>query len=48
MLKNRNKNVTKRSILSILASLFDPQEIISPIAVTAMVLSQDLCVQKLG
>ena len=48
MLKNSNEKVTKRSILSILASLFDPQGIISPIAVTAKVLFQDLCVQKLG
>ena len=42
MLKNSNEKVTKRSILSILAGLFDPQGIIGPIAVTPKVLFQYL------
>lgn len=39
---------TKRSILSTLASLFDPHGIVSPIAVVAKILFQELCVLKLG
>ena len=46
-----NANVerpTKRGILSTLATLFDPLGVISPISVTAKVLLQDLCIQKIG
>ena len=39
---------TKRGILSTLATLFDPQGIISPISITAKVLFQELCIDKLG
>lgn len=38
---------TKRGILSTLATLYDPLGLISPIAVPAMILFQDLCLDKL-
>ena len=37
---------TKRGILSTLASLYDPLGIISPVAVPAKILFQDLCIDK--
>ena len=40
--------VTKRSILSTMAAVFDPLGLISPISVAAKVLFQDLCLEKLG
>ena len=39
---------TKREILSTLATLFDPQGLVSPVAVTAKALFQELCIEKLG
>ena len=39
---------TKRGILSSLASLFDPLGLVSPIAVSAKILFQELCLEKLG
>lgn len=48
MLKVRGKVPTKRGILSTLASLFDPLGILSPVAVIAKVLFQDLCKEKVG
>ena len=48
LLKEGRERVTKRGILSTLATLFDPQGIISPVAVKAKVLFQELCVEKLG
>ena len=39
---------TKRGILSTLATLFDPQGIITPISISAKVLFQELCINKLG
>ena len=39
---------TKRGILSVLASLFDPHGILSPVGVTAKILFQDLCKLKVG
>ena len=44
---NNSTRPTKRGILSTLASLFDPQGLISPIGVTAKILFQELCVDKL-
>ena len=40
--------VTKRGILSTLASLFDPHGLVSPVAVSAKILFQELCLEKLG
>ena len=45
---NSNPNPTKRSILSTLASLFDPQGLVSPVGITAKIIFQELCVAKLG
>ena len=42
------KSVTKRSILSTMAAVFDPLGLICPISVAAKVLFQDLCLEKLG
>ena len=39
---------TKRGILSTLASLFDPHGLVSPVAVLAKILFQELCLEKLG
>ena len=40
--------ITKRLILSMLAKLFDPLGLVSPITVSARVLFQELCTGKLG
>ena len=40
--------ITKCSILSMIAKLFDPLGLVSPIIVSAKVLFQDLCTMKLG
>ena len=40
--------VTKMNILSILAGPYDPLGLISPIAVLANVLFQELCIDKVG
>ena len=40
--------ITKRVILSMLAKLFDPLGLVSPITVSAKVLFQELCTGKLG
>ena len=42
------KSVTKRSILSTMAAVFDPLGLICPISVAAKVLFQELCMEKLG
>ena len=39
---------TKQEILSALASLFDPHGLISPVAVAAKILFQELCSEQLG
>ncbi|XP_065052637.1 uncharacterized protein LOC135681915, partial [Rhopilema esculentum] len=39
---------TKRGILSTLATLFDPLGLLSPVAVVAKILFQDLCLMNLG
>ena len=40
--------ITKRSILSMIAKLFDPLGLVSPIIVGAKVLFQELCTMKIG
>ena len=44
----KTSQTTKRGILSTLASLFDPHGLVSPVAVTAKILFQELCLEKLG
>ena len=39
---------TKRNILSIIASMFDPLGLVSPILVSAKILLQELCKSKIG
>ena len=46
--ESKKERPTKRGILSTLASLFDPLDLISPVGVTAKVLSQELCKDKEG
>ena len=41
------KYVTKRSILSTMATVFDSLGLICPISVAAKVLFQDICMEKL-
>ena len=41
------KNATKRSILSTMATIFDPLGLISPVLVRVRILFQELCLQKL-
>ena len=43
-----NSRPTKRGILSTLATLFDPQGLVSPILVLGKVLFQELCLEKLN
>ena len=45
---DKSVQATKRGILSSLASLFDPLGLVSPIAVSAKILFQELCLEKLG
>ena len=40
--------VTKRSILSTLASVFDPHGLVSPVAVSAKIIFQELCKENIG
>ena len=40
--------VTKRSILSTLASVFDPHGLVSPVAVSAKIVFQELCKENIG
>jgi hypothetical protein len=44
--KAKSVVATKRNILSILAGLFDPLGIISPVAVSIKMLFQELCVDR--
>ena len=44
----RTSLTTKRGILSTLASLFDPHGLVSPVAVSAKILFQELCLGELG
>ena len=44
--KAKSVVATKRNILSILADLFDPLGIISPVAVSIKMLFQELCLDK--
>lgn len=41
-------NITKRTILSLIAKLFDPLGLLSPIIIKAKVLIQELWIQKVG
>ena len=45
---SRSQSVTKRSILSSLAKLFDPLGIVSPVALIAKLLFQQLCQDGVG
>ena len=44
----KSSTATKRGILSTLASVFDPHGLVSPVAVSAKILFQELCVENLG
>eukprot|EP00112_Aurelia_sp_Birch-Aquarium-sp1_P002538 Seg128.14 transcript_id=Seg128.14/GoldUCD/mRNA.D3Y31 product="hypothetical protein" protein_id=Seg128.14/GoldUCD/D3Y31 len=44
----KTSQATKRGILSTLASLFDHHGLVSPVAVSAKILFQELCLEKLG
>ena len=46
--KGENDVITKRKTLSMLAKLFDPLGLVSPMIVSAKVLFQELCTRKLG
>eukprot|EP00794_Sanderia_malayensis_P019302 gene19302-biopygen16181 len=44
----KSLQATKRGILSALASLYDPHGLVSPVAISAKILFQELCKEKLG
>ena len=46
--KNENVEPTKRNLLSLLSSLFDPLGLISGVVVSMKILFQDVCKDKLG
>jgi hypothetical protein len=46
--KNENAEPTKRSLLSLLSSLFDPLGLISGVIVSMKILFQDVCKDTLG
>ena len=46
--KNENVEPTKRNLLSLFSSLFDPLGLISSVVVSMKILFQDVCKDKLG
>eukprot|EP00794_Sanderia_malayensis_P006717 gene6717-biopygen5491 len=44
----KSLQATKRGILSALASLYDPHGLVSPVAISAKIVFQELCKEKLG
>lgn len=44
----KDAKVTKRTILSSIAKLFDPLGLVSPVVVNAKVLFQEICIENLG
>ena len=46
--RSKVEKITKRVVLSIISSLFDPMGIISPVMVNAKILFQDTCKLKIG
>ena len=44
----KSSTATKRGIINTLASVFDPHGLDSPVAVSAKILFQELCVETLG
>ena len=47
-IRGENDIVTKRSVLSALAKLFDPLGLLSPVSMKAKSLFQELCIDKIG
>ena len=47
-IRGENDIVTKRSVLSALAKLFDPLGLLSPVSMKAKSLFQELCIDKVG
>ena len=46
--RSKVEKITKRVVLSVISSLFDPMGIISPVMVNAKILFQDICQLKIG
>ena len=46
--RSKVEKITKRAVLSVISSLFDPVGIISPVMVSAKILFQDICKLKIG
>ena len=46
--RSKVEKITKRAVLSVISSLFDPMGIISPIMASEKIVFQDICKLKIG
>ena len=46
--RSKVEKITKRAVLSVISSLFDPMRVISPVMANGKILFQDICTLKIG